>query len=136
MGFINPVSHPQVGVENRAGPGKGKDHLIVFSQRAGKKGSTESLPTPSTLPEFHIFPHVAVFNLTGTEVLIPSALGKALHVLNNIPIELDPADIAHMKQFENLEELLIHETTVQVKNDRDLFTVSLADRTFFPEISL
>jgi len=66
--LIEPIVHAEIGIKQRARPGKGEQELIVFGHRPGEKRSTKTLPTTPAISELHIFPNTAVFDLLGSKV--------------------------------------------------------------------
>ena len=125
--LIDPVAHAEIGVEHGAGPGKGEQKLIVFSERPREERSTESLPVVSAVAELHILPHTAVFDFFASNVTAPCFLGRFSNALDDIRVQLPAADVAHVPAFRGLEELLVHVAAVEVKNNGHILAVAASN---------
>ena len=126
--LIHAVAHAEVGVEDRTGPGKGEQELIVFGHRPGEKRSAEPLPGFPAVSELHVFPNTAVFDLLGSKVAPPCLLGDFSDRIGDIGVELSAADVSHIAGLHGLEEFLIHVAAVEVKNDGNILAVAAADQ--------
>ena len=120
--LVDGLAHAQIGVQERIGPGKSQQHLIVFIQRPAEYGPAKPLPAVTTAAKLKILP-----DLTALLIAAPMAGSSGAHIFFDRRIQLAGTDVADVQLLKYLKELLIEKPAVHAHYDRHLGAVVFAD---------
>lgn len=120
--LVDGPAHAQVGVQERIGPGKSQQHLVVFIQRPAEYGPAKPLPAVASAAKLQILP-----DLTALLIAAPVTGLSGAYIFFDRWIQLAGTNVADVQLLKHLKELLIEKPAVHAHDDRHLDAVMLAD---------